>query len=437
MLLDGWNILTNSGANDRALQRLRASARMRDMRDGGKVLFSSSYAPLFKPFTHAAIKGGRGTAKTTHVATYIALRMDAGFVTVCGLRKHLISIRQSSKRAIERAIYRLGLQDRFDIQHLVIKNKVTGSEVFFRGLDSDADETTRGLDGVDIFWIDEARNVTGVALNLVIQVLRERGAQLITTWNPLDPEDAVEQLYFSGKPPANTLLIHTTQEDNPAFFASPAADNYWRMKQYDEPQWRNVYGGEFDVTGGERVYSKVEIGTLPYQYLADETPCFGLDLGYKDDPSVATKTWVLEKPRVIYVEREAVGYGEDVQGIAELLDIVGAQDFPVIADNSEQRTTDALRDMGHNIVVTQKNVIGKSVVEGIRHINGYRIIVNPQCVETIDETKHYKWKVDKNTGKTTRQPRKGYDHSWDSIRYAVMAREPVDEDEGVFTVPGF
>src|SRR4029077_6407595 len=106
---------------------------------------------LFRPgYTHKALYGGRGTAKTTSIALYIILRMDAAYTIVAGLRKRQVSIRHSSKRALERAIRWLGLNGRFEILHTEIRNRVTGSVAFFRGLEHDSDETTRGLDGVDI-----------------------------------------------------------------------------------------------------------------------------------------------------------------------------------------------------------------------------------------------------------------------------------------------
>jgi len=350
------------------------------------------------------------------------LRMDAAYTVVAGLRKRQVSIRHSSKRALERAIKWLGLTARFEILHTEIRNRVTGSVAFFRGLEHDSDETTRGLDGVDIFWLDEARNVSMRALMDLVRVLRERGAELISSWNPLDPDDAIESYYRGEMPPQHLLLMETSQDDNPAFFASPMADEYWRLKAADEQMWEHVYGGKHDVVGGERVYPRIEIGEVPWRYLDGLEPCYGLDLGYTDDPTVAMRVWLLDEQKTIYVEREAVGYGEDTDGISDLLDaVLHDRSATVIADNSEQRTTDALNGKGHNLIVTGKGA--GSVVEGIRFINGHRIVVHPDCTEAIEESKHYKWRIDRQTGKRTQVPRKGHDHTWDATRYAVMGRD--------------
>ncbi|MEQ1955382.1 PBSX family phage terminase large subunit [Mesorhizobium sp. CN2-181] len=439
-MIEGWNTLTNPAMANRALRTLRETVN-NSASWNGKLVLSKKYLQLFRPgFTHKAVFGGRGTAKSTSIAIYIVLRMDAAFVIVAGMRKRQVSLRHTSKGALERAIRWLGLQHRFEVTLHEIRNRVTGSFAFFRGLEHDSDEDTRGLDDVNIFWLDEARNVAHNDLMNLVRAIRAIGAELICSWNPLDPEDAVERFYRGNVAPQHLLLIDTAQEDNPLFFASPMADEYWRLKAVDEQMWGHVYGGAYDIAQGDRIYTKAEIGTVPAQYLEGVEPCYGLDLGYTDDPTVATKTWVLEKYNTIYVEREAVGYGEDVDGIADLLtDVLHRRDAVVISDNSEQRTTSALSAKGFSIEVTAKNVVGKSVVEGIRFINGHsRIIVHPACTETWTETKHYKWKIDRQTGKRLQMPRKGHDHCWDSIRYAVMARDVIGSHEvEMFRVPGF
>jgi phage terminase large subunit len=436
-MISGWNTFSNDAAAERTLRALRQSLRDSTNVPGGKLVLSSKYMQLFRGgFVHKACFGGRGTAKTTSIALYIILRMSLAHTIVAGLRKRQVSIRHSSKRALERAVRWLGLSREFEILHTEIRHKENGSIAFFRGLEHDSDETTRGLDGVDIFWLDEARNVSARALQLLVQVIRERGAELISSWNPLDPEDAIEQFYRGSVPPQHLLLLDTTQDDNPSFFASPMADEYWRLKATDELTWEHVYGGKYDIAGGERIYSRIEVGEVPWSYLKGLSPCYGLDLGYSDDPTVATKTWVIEELKTIYCEKEAVGYGEDVAGIADLLnDVLHDKSALIISDNSEQRTTTALYELGYNVEVAKKGQ--GSVLEGIRHINGYRLIVHPDCTESIEEAAHYKWKIDRATGKRTQVPRKGHDHTWDSRRYAIMGTQQPIEGDGFMTVEGF
>ena len=43
--------------------------------------------------------------------------------------------------------------------------------------------------------------------------------------------------------------------------------------------------------------------------LENYAPRYGVDLGFSDDPIVIVKTYVLEKFKTIYVQRETYGYG--------------------------------------------------------------------------------------------------------------------------------
>lgn len=425
MAIDGWNLLSNSTATSRHLRVLRQSVAGSGAWHG-QVVLSKKYLQLFRPgFTHKAVFGGRGTSKTTSNAIYVVLRMDAAYTTFVGLRKRQVSIRHSVKRSIERAIRTLGLTHRFEITAFEIRNKFTGSIAFFRGLEHDSDETTRGLEGVDIFWLDEARNVSQEALSNLLRVIRERGAELLTSWNPLDPEDPIEKLYRGNNPPKSLLLIETGIEDNPAFFASPMAEEYWRLKAADEAAWRHVYGGAYDTRAGVRIYDNVEVGELPARYLDGERPAYGLDLGYVNDPTAIVRVWVLEAHKTIYVDREAVGYGADHDELTDLLDaVLDDKTDLVTSDNSEQRTTDALNRDGYNIAVTKKG--GGSVVAGIRLVKGYRFIVHPECTNVIDETKRYRWKIDRQGNRTTVPI--GPDHTLDAIRYAVTGRQDADDN---------
>lgn len=431
-MIEGWNTLTNPSATNRTLRTLRQTVAEGSW--NGQLVLSRKALQIFRSgFTHKAVYGGRVTEKTTSIALYIMSRMDADYTRVACLRKRLVSLRHSSRQSLVDAARMLGLQDRFEFLHNEIIHKENGSVAFFKGLETDAEETMRGTAGVDIFWLDEARNVSHKDFMEVVRAIRKRGAELISSWNPLDPEDPVDKFYRgNGVAVSSLLLVHLTHEDSASFFNSPAADEYWRLKAEDEAMWRHVYGGGYDVFKGERIYTDFKVGVVPAHYLIGATCHYGLDLGYVDDPTVATKTWLNPRYGLIYIEKEAVGYGEDVEGIAELLNaVLDSEDDDVISDNSEPRTTAALNDMGYSINKTRKNVAGKSVVEGIREIKGHSAkYIHPSCTETIEETKHYKWKMDRTTGKRIPIPRKGHDHCWDSVRYAVMGRDLVEANDG-------
>ncbi|TJV43405.1 MAG: hypothetical protein E5Y02_10420 [Mesorhizobium sp.] len=442
MQIPGWNVLTHTAATNRTLRMLRQTVAEGSW--NGQLVLSRKALQVFRPgFTHKAVYGGRVTEKTTTIALYIIARMEAAYTRVACLRKRLVSLRHSSRQSLVDAIRMMGLDHRFEVLHNEIVHKENGSVAFFKGLESDAEETMRGTAGVDIFWLDEARNVSHKDFAEVVRALRKRGVELITSWNPLDPEDPCDKFLRGDNPPQTLLKIHMQHEDSPTFKTTPAAEEYYRLLAEDPQLHAHVYGGGYDIFKGERIYTKFKLGRPAARYLEGATCHYGLDLGYVDDPTVATRTWLNPKYNLIYIEREAVGYGEDVEGINDLLMHVtgGDKSRKIISDNSEKRTTDDLKkDFDWDIDTTRKNVAGAGVVEGIRFIDGHtNAFIDPECTDTWDETKHYKWKIDRLTGKRLPIPRKGHDHCFDSCRYAVMGRDLAEQDDdgGVMRLVGF
>ncbi|MGX8007923.1 PBSX family phage terminase large subunit [Mesorhizobium sp. ORM8.1] len=388
------------------------------------IIFPEKHAGVLfsEDATFKALKGGRGTAKSTSAAIYIILRMDAENVRVACLRRFQNSIRQSSKRSLERAIERLGLSHRFYVGRFDIVNKATGAEAFFQGIERNADDTARGLEDVDIFYIDEAHAVTISAFNVILPTLRKSDAEMILCWNPRDPEDAPDKLFLPGGLYASESVVCDAQiEDNPYFYVSPMARQMQLMKQQDNDLYQHIWRGAYDTKRSDRIFT-IQVRELSSGELRGIDPVYGMDLGYVDDPTVVVKVYVIEYSKTIYVAKCAHEYGCEADDLPDLIDeVIDSRGDTVICDTNEQRTTSALVNKGFNLVNAEKGP--GSVVAGVRWLRGYQIAVHPDCELIQDEARLYRWKVDRATGKRTNVPVKGNDHSWDAVRYATQAAQ--------------
>ncbi|RAZ88508.1 hypothetical protein DPM33_23575 [Mesorhizobium hawassense] len=389
------------------------------------VIFPRNHAQvLFAPgVPFKALKGGRGTAKSTSAASYIILRMDADNVRVACLRRFQNSIRQSSKRSLEKAIERLGLSHRFHVtKKNEIYNKVTGSEAFFGGIERNTDDMARGLEDVDIFYIDEAHSVAIASFSVIIPTIRKSGAELILCWNPRDPEDGPDKLFLAnGLYAGETLVHHAEIEDNPYFFQGQMGNSMRLMKAQNHDLYLHVWRGHYDTKRGDRIFD-ITIGALGHNALGGVEPVYGMDLGYVDDPTVVVKCYVLEHSKTIYVAKSAHEYGCEADDLPGLIDeVIDDRGDAVICDTNEQRTTAALTRKGFNLINAEKGP--GSVVAGVRWLRGYQIVVHPDCELVREEARLYKWQVDRATGKRKDVPVKGNDHTWDAIRYATQAAQ--------------
>lgn len=110
--------------------------------------------------------------------------------------------------------------------------------------------------------------------------------------------------------------------------------------------------------------------------------------------------------------------GMSNESIAAKIKQLGYAKEKIIADSSEPKSIDRLRELGlKGIRKAQK---GKdSINNGIDFIQDYHIIVHPKCVNFITEISNYQWDSDRRTGKKLNIPIDDFNHLMDAMRYAL------------------
>ena len=105
--------------------------------------------------------------------------------------------------------------------------------------------------------------------------------------------------------------------------------------------------------------------------------------------------------------------------IADAIKRHNMQNEKWIFDCAEQKSIAELKRLG--IKHAMPCAKGKdSVMFGINTIKEYKVIVHPDCMNTIMELQSYMWKQDAN-GKDLNVPLPENDHILDAIRYAIQA----------------
>jgi phage terminase large subunit len=121
-----------------------------------------------------------------------------------------------------------------------------------------------------------------------------------------------------------------------------------------------------------------------------------------------------------------------MDGLPNLIRSVCRQDGDIIkADSSQPGTIEFLTSRGLNVVAARKGA--GSVMAGINFLQGYEIVIDPNCEQMRDEARYYTWPVDRLTNQVLPgNPIDAYNHGWDATRYAVedMIFAPeFDEDD--------
>lgn len=137
---------------------------------------------------------------------------DTEIRVMCG-RQFQKSIRESAKPALETAIRRLGLRDKFQIADQTIRCPETGSSFSFHGLERNREEI-RGLEGIDIAWIEEAQYLsTETARILIPTMFRRPHSEMWFSWNPENRTDWIYQR-FVLYPEENDVSVLVNYHDN-------------------------------------------------------------------------------------------------------------------------------------------------------------------------------------------------------------------------------
>lgn len=378
------------------------------------IRLGERYTPLFQPYRHKALFGGRGSAKSHSIAEALVVVSSQATKRVVGARQFQNSIRDSSKALIEAKIKKLGFQKDFWIGKTELVNRKTDSRFTFIGLERNPD-SARSLEGCDICWVEEARNISQESIDVLIPTVRKRGSEIWWSWNPVKADDPVETLFRGPHPPRNSYIQFVSYQDNPWFFETEMPDEMLRLRRANEKSYRHVWLGEYDDLIESRIFQNVRIGhiNVPETVL----PQFGLDFGFANDPNALIKLYVLEDTRQIYIARESFGCVSlrDLPGM--LAEVPGAREFSIVADSARPETIDYLNGEGFSVFAARKGP--GSIKAGITWLQGYEIVIAPECTQMANEARLYTWQVDKFTGKIQNAPIDAYNHGWDAVRYAT------------------
>lgn len=378
------------------------------------IKLGEKFGPLFQPFRYKALFGGRGTAKSRSISLALTLISSKKPTRiVCG-RQFQNSIADSAKSTIEGRINEMGLAKEYKITHNEIIHKYNESRITFVGLERNI-ESIKSLDDVDIFWIEEARNVKAASFELLVPTIRKPGSEIWCSWNPVFPTDPIDEFFRGKHPPKNSYIQRVTIDDNPWFYQTTMPDDMERMKVSNLQRFKHVWGGEYDELHESRVFTNWRVGRLDTTDY--DRPYFGMDFGFSSDPAALVKLYVLEKTRQIYIAQEAFGHWPLDDTPTMMRTVSESWRYPIVCDSSQPQTIDFLRGKKFNCVPSVKGA--GSVKAGVNWLQGYEIVIDPSCVNMQEEARLYSWQTDRISGKPLPILLDDDNHGWDAVRYAT------------------
>lgn len=314
----------------------------------------------------------------------------------------------------------LNISDHFDITKTSIINKLTGSEILFRGIRTSSGIQTanlKSIEGITTWVLDEAEELVDENIFDKIDLsIRTKNNQnrVIIIMNPATKEHFIYKRFFedmgiepgSNMTTSKSTYIHTSYLDNLENINESILTQIKDLEMNNPKRYNHIIMGSWLDKAEGVIFSNWSIG----DFKMTDRVIYGSDFGFSIDPSTCVA--VSFEGNTIYVKevfhRQKM-VTEDF--INEYKKIEG--DPLIIADSAESRLIEEINKQGINIRKTLKKP--GSVKEGILFMQDYNIIVDRGSINIIKELNNYSWS-DKASG----QPIDKWNHCIDSIRYVVQ-----------------
>lgn len=379
-------------------------------------------------------KGSRASKKSKTMALWLITSiMQYPLANALVVRKVFRTLKDSCFTDLKWAVQRLGVAPYWTftespLEAVYIRRNGMRQKILFRGLDDPLKVTSITVEHGYLcwLWIEEAYEIN---MEKDFDMLDEsiRGAippesglfkQITMTFNPWNDRHWIKGRFFDA-PESDDILAMTTNYTCNEWLDEADFRLFEEMKRNNPRRYRVAGLGEWGVSEGavfenweEQAFETEEISAIP-----DVISAFGLDFGYTNDPTALFCGLVSQREKIIWVFDELYEKALTNKKIYERISEMGYAKERIKADSAEPKSIDELLEYGLARIRPARK--GKdSVNNGIQHIQNYKIIIHPRCVNFITEISNYTWDKDK-FGNQVNRPVDDFNHLMDAMRYAL------------------
>ncbi len=304
---------------------------------------------------HIKIKGARGGrgagAKSWSVVSLIVQIAEAKYIRVVCLREIQKTISESVYRLIQDTVVRLGFSGwTFTDEKITAPN---GSYFIFRGLkDLTASRNIKGLEGFDIFFIEEASSISMDSLIFLLPtIVRNNEAELWFCYNQETEFDPITlKIWNENRPDALCIELEPGKTDNPWWNAGLEQEMALDFK-FDADLAEHIWYGLPRKQGQKSIMSRVDIIAATRReviVLDDDDEQVGVDVARFGDDK--TEIWYRKGLKVI--TQKTLTHA-DTQEVARTAWDIARRNYCVAIYVDDTGVgggvTDKLRDLGANV----------------------------------------------------------------------------------------
>lgn len=376
--------------------------------------------------------GGRGAGRSTVASQLANAKLVSSEYFRCAIMRLVLGdIRNSIYREITDRAEENGILSRLDVndsQMVIQYGANTINAVGFKKSSGQQKAKLKSLANYNVIIIEEAdeieeadfmqlddslRTLKGDILIILLLNPPAKDHWIIKRWFDLLPSGVKDFYIPKLKDTVNdTLFIRTNFLDNVENLAPESVERYKGYKESKPDHYYNMVEGLVPETVKGKIFSGwQQIDEVPFEARLER---YGLDFGYSNDPTAIVAVYYYNGG---YILDEIVFQSELLNSqIASIL--ATQQKGLVIADSAEPKSIDEIRRLGITILPASKG--HGSVNQGIQYVQQQKISVTKRSEKIWEEYHNYAWLVDKEDN-TLNEPKPGYDHSMDAIRYAIAS----------------
>lgn len=391
------------------------------------------------------LMGGRGAGRSTVASQYANAKLVAPEYFRCAIMRYVLGdirnsiYREITDRAVENDI--IGSLGVNDSTMTITYGENSINAVGFKKSSSDQKAKLKSLANYNYVIIEEAdeipeadfmqlddslRTIKGDISIILLLNCPPKSHWIIKRWFNLSPSE-VKDFYIPRLKPeiTDTEFIHTSYIDNIKNISDASIVNYEGYKYTKPSHYYNMIKGLVPEVVTGKIYSNWSvIDSLPHEAQLVRR---GLDFGYTNDPTAIIDIYYYNGGYII--DEQCFRKGMLNKQIADLLN--GLPFTITVADQSEPKSIDEISGYGVSIIPCTKGA--GSITQGISFVQGLRISVTKRSLNVINEYENYAW-LEQKDGTTLNEPKPGYDHTMDAIRYALVNIQPPEEDNEEFSL---
>lgn len=403
-----------------------------------QIHISDIITPHYKTFWKAVnddqyleyvLKGGRGSAKSTHIAIRIIKEVMQHPVTALAVRKVGNTLAESVFEQLKEAITMLGVENYWQVNKSPLKLTYTprGNSIIFRGADDPNKIKSIKMSRfpLSILWIEElaefkTEDEVSMIKNSVLRAELPEGLRymIFYSYNPPKRKQSwVNKKYETQFLPNNVFVFHSTYKDNP-YISHAFIEEAENTKQRNKSKYDWEYLGKA-IGSGVVPFTNLEFREIPDdEFNAFDNIHQGIDWGYGPDPYSFVRMHYDSRRRRLFFMDEHYGSKISNREAAEWILKKQYHDVMTIADSAEPKSISEMKGYGVRIKGAKK---GPGSVEfGEKWLDDLEeIVIDPKRTPNVArEFENIDYEVDKDGNQRARLEDKD-NHTIDSTRYGT------------------